>query len=47
MCWKGYTSNLETFIGETIANLTKMKTARAKELEPMFNAAKAWLMRDW
>lgn len=46
-CWKGFTDNLQQFVETTTANLIKMKTARARELEPMFNAAKNWLMRDW
>ena len=45
--WKGYSDSLQGFINQVITNIITMRTAKAKELEPMFNNAKNWLMRDW
>ena len=47
ICWKGFSDCLPTFVETTTNNLVAMRSAKAREIEPMFNAAKNWLMRDW
>lgn len=45
--WSGYSDKIEEFIMATITNMITMRTGKARDLEPMFNNAKNWLMRDW
>ena len=45
--WTGFSDSLQDFIKQVITNIISMRTAKAKDLEPMFNNAKNWLMRDW
>lgn len=45
--WRGFSDSLQEFIKQVIQNIIRMRVANAKDLEPMFNNAKNWLMRDW
>lgn len=45
--WQGYSDHLQDYVQQTISNMIGMRSAKARELEPMFNNAKNWLLRDW
>jgi secreted Zn-dependent insulinase-like peptidase len=45
--WSGYSDAIQGFIMQTITNMITMRTGKARDLEPMFNNAKSWLLRDW
>jgi len=45
--WSGYSDCLMSFNQQVLTNMIQMRTAKARELEPLFNNAKNWLLRDW
>lgn len=45
--FSGYSDGLQSYVEKVLSNLISMRSAKARELEPMFNNAKNWLLRDW
>ena len=37
ICWKGFSDCLPNFVETTTNNLVAMRSAKAREIEPMFN----------